>query len=104
MLKRILNYFFPHPFDRWLAGRKYNTFKQYGNYVEGWRQSMPWAYKGMSIAYDRWAEKHWNGVCCDAECLRKVWEKAMVLGIISRAETVEEIATGLLNGERRNAT
>lgn len=33
------------------------TFRDYANYVTGWRNSLPWAYKGMGVAYDQWAEK-----------------------------------------------
>lgn len=36
------------------------TFAQYGRYIQGWRNSMPWAYKNMSLAYDAWAEKNWE--------------------------------------------
>ena len=52
-------------FEEWLSSderipKEKWTFKQYGDYALGWRNSMPWAYKGMSLAYDQWAEKRYQ--------------------------------------------
>lgn len=50
------------------------TFLQQGNYLVGWRNSMPWAWKGMSLAYDKWAEKKWTSEECQSrEILKKAW-------------------------------
>lgn len=68
-------------FDEWMADKlppKHMTLNQYSNYALGWRNSMPWAYKGMSIAYDAWAEKNWPMVQ-SVEHLKKGWEYGLAL-------------------------
>ena len=64
-------------FEEWLALDKRVperewTVKQYGDYLQGWRNSMPWAWRGMSLAYDGWAEGVWES-CPDREKLRVIW-------------------------------
>lgn len=54
------------------------SFAQYGRYIEGWRNSMPWAYKGMSLAYDNWAESRWEEIQ-DKERLMLAWKEGMGL-------------------------
>lgn len=72
------------------------TFRQYGNYVEGWRRSKPWAYKGMSVAYDWWAESKWNTVP-DVKRLMDAWFKGALLSVVSRADTAEDCANWMLH-------
>lgn len=54
------------------------SFAQYGRYLEGWRNSMPWAYKDMSLAYDAWAESHWEKVDNTAK-LKQAWRDGQSL-------------------------
>jgi len=70
-------------FDEWLATgqrtpRNKWTFRQYGDYLEGWHQSMPWSYKEMSLSYYDWAESRWNDYPC-AKALRISWKHGMAL-------------------------
>ena len=78
------------PFDRWLSENctppANYSLAQYARYVEGWRNSMPWAYAGMSLAFDRWAENQWDAVK-DADCLKRAWRYGMA--IIARARQSE---------------
>lgn len=76
-------------FEEWLAKdtrlpREQWTFKQYGNYADGWRNSMPWAHKGMSVAYDRWAEEKW-AYFPDKDWLQVAWK----MGLQSNHERLE---------------
>ena len=78
-------------FDDWLsrtctAPANY-SFAQYGRYVEGWRNSKPWASAGMSIAYDRWAESRWDDTPSQS-ALCQAWEWGLAL-----------IAKSVLHGE-----
>ena len=69
-------------FDDWL-NRVCNpapnfTFAQYARYIEGWRASKPWAYSGMSVAYDYWAEQRWDENPSQSD-LRLAWQQGMAL-------------------------
>lgn len=69
-------------FDEWMAENaspaENYSFAQYGRYAEGWRNSMPWAYRGMSIAYDRWAESRWDQIK-DKDRLVLAWKEGLAL-------------------------
>ena len=39
---------------------------------------MPWAWSGMSVGYDQWAERRWADVP-DRERLRRAWAEGMAL-------------------------
>ena len=72
-------------FDEWLARtvsptRRAEplTFEQYGRYVEGWQNSKPWSYRGMSVSYFWWAASRWDEIR-DTERLRLAWKEGMAL-------------------------
>lgn len=69
-------------FEGWLARTctppENYSFAQYGRYLEGWRQSKPWAFKGMSLAYDAWAETRWSD-CPSLERLRDGWNDGLAI-------------------------
>lgn len=51
-------------FEEWMTANcdppeNYSYF-QYSNYIIGYQNSKPWAYKGMSVAYYAWAESKWT--------------------------------------------
>jgi hypothetical protein len=54
------------------------TYRQFSNYIIGWRNSMPWAYRGMSLSYDRWAESKWDEVQ-DRDRLKLAWKEGLAL-------------------------
>lgn len=71
-------------FDEWMHANckpaENYSFAQYGRYVEGWRNAMPWAHKGMSVAYDRWAESRWDDLAAlpnPKEWAKMAWEMGM---------------------------
>lgn len=67
-------------FDTWMADNctppANYSYAQYGRYLEGWRNSMPWAYKGMSLAYENWAETKWD-IFPHKERLIMAWQLGM---------------------------
>lgn len=75
-------------FEEWLEANctppENYSLVQYGCYIEGWRNSMPWARKGMSIRYDKWAESRWDDIQ-DKEKLEEAW--FMGLALVAKAIT-----------------
>lgn len=70
-------------FDEWIDSEKRIprnewTLSQYGKYAEGWRNSLPWAYSGMSISYDKWAELKWHSIQ-DKNKLKEAWRLGLGL-------------------------
>lgn len=92
-------------FEQWLTldkriPEKEWTYRQYGNYLEGWRNSLPWAWVGMSEKYDRWAEGKWP-LMPIKEKLIQAWKWGLAISIRpeiewARIASVEECADYML--------
>lgn len=64
------------------------TIRQYGNYIQGYRDSLPWAYSGMSLAYDKWAESRWQ-VIQDKKRLMLAWQRGLALKAKSYFQNID---------------
>lgn len=68
--------------EEWMAANaspgQAMTFRQYSNYITGWRNSMPWAYRGMSLSYDCWAESKCDEVQ-GRDRLKLAWKEGLAL-------------------------
>lgn len=80
-------------FDEWMAANctpsENYTFGQYGKYIEGWRNSLPWARKGMSVAYDNWAESRWEDIQ-DKQKPTEAWKMGLALTAKSITNTYDK--------------
>lgn len=95
-------------FDEWMKENcnpaDNYTFAQYGRYADGWRNSMPWSYRGMSISYDNWAQSRW-GEIQNKEWLMLAWKEGLAICAKAylqdidtnwRGKTVEDAADFML--------
>ena len=73
-------------FDEWMSKNNHTlegkTFLQYAHYIEGWQKTFPWYYRGMSLAYNAWAEKRWEEIQ-DKDRLIKAWKDGLAIKLRS---------------------
>lgn len=81
-------------FDDWMAANcnppQNYSLLQYSRYIEGWRNSMPWAYPGMSIAYDRWAETRWSEIQ-NKDRLKLAWKEGLAIRAKAYLQNIDTV-------------